>query len=129
MGPAPGLVDCSRRPPGYSNGSVGSSVTRGAGAAQTVQVWTASQMGGARAPPTRRSRARSGRTPNVGVRVVIMVRLLAFRPDLPDSKARDAVALPNAALLAMHARVSAALGGTPPVESESAQGAGAAAGK
>jgi hypothetical protein len=58
-----------------------------------------------------------------------MVRLLAFRPDLPDSKARDAVALPNAALLAMHARVSAALGGTPPVESESAQGAGAAAGK
>jgi tetratricopeptide (TPR) repeat protein len=51
--------------------------------------------------------------PDLGVRVVILDRLVALRPDLPDSKGKDAVALPAPALLAMYQRVLAALGGAP----------------
>ena len=67
--------------------------------------------------------------PDLGVRMAIMDRLIAFRPDLPDSKPRDAVALPSSALLEMYARVLAALGGTQTRESGDASGASAGARK
>ena len=60
--------------------------------------------------------------PDLGVRMVILDRLLAFRPDLSDSKARDAVALPGSALLAMYERVLAALGGTQSLAGDSTFG-------
>jgi hypothetical protein len=67
--------------------------------------------------------------PDLGVRMVIMDRLLAFRPDLSDSKVRDSVTLPSSALLAMYARVLAALGGAQHVEGDGAAGSRAASTK
>lgn len=61
--------------------------------------------------------------PDLGVRMVILDRLLAFRPDLSDSRARDAVALPSSALIAMYARVLAALGGAQQAEGDLTAGA------
>jgi hypothetical protein len=61
--------------------------------------------------------------PDLGVRMVILDRLLAFRPDLSDSRARDAVALPSSALMAMYARVLAALDGAQQVEGDLTAGA------
>jgi tetratricopeptide (TPR) repeat protein len=65
---------------------------------------------------------------DLGVRIVILDRLLVLRPDLPDSKGRDAVALPGSALLAMYRRVLAALGGAPGLAGDGAPGAGAPSG-
>jgi hypothetical protein len=67
--------------------------------------------------------------PDLGVRVVILDRLLALRPDLPDSKSGDAVALPGSALLEMYERVLAALGGTPGLAGDGAPGAGSTPGR
>ena len=64
--------------------------------------------------------------PDLGVRMEILDRLLAFRPDLPDSKAADAAALPRAALLAMYERILAVLGGAQGLEGAGAPGAGTA---
>jgi hypothetical protein len=58
--------------------------------------------------------------PDLGVRMVILDRLLAFRPDLSDSKARDEATMPGSALMAMYARVLAALGGGAQAVSDSA---------
>jgi hypothetical protein len=67
--------------------------------------------------------------PDLGVRLEVLDRLLAFRPDLPDSKAKDAVALPGSALLAMYERILAALSGTQGLESADAPAAGMASAK
>ena len=67
--------------------------------------------------------------PDLGVRMAILDRLLVFRPDLSDSKVRDSVTLPSSALLAMYARVLAALGGAQHVEGDGAAGSRAASTK
>ena len=67
--------------------------------------------------------------PDLGVRMEIQDRLLAFRPDLPDSKATDAMALPRPALLAMYERILAVLGGAQGMESAGSPAAGTATAK
>jgi tetratricopeptide (TPR) repeat protein len=98
------------------------------GAAQNGQVGQRLRWGGAGSGDALTQGA-VWEYPDLGVRISIMDRLLAFRPDLPNSKARDAVALPSSALLAMYARVLAALGGTQSLEGDGAPDAGAASGK
>jgi hypothetical protein len=67
--------------------------------------------------------------PDLGVRLAIMDQLLAFRPDLPNSKSGGAVALPTSALLAMYEKVLATLGGTQDLKGDGAPSAGTAPGK
>jgi Tfp pilus assembly protein PilF len=49
--------------------------------------------------------------PELGIRMEVLGRLLASRPDLSDSRAKDGAAPPSVALAAMYARILAALGG------------------
>jgi hypothetical protein len=98
------------------------------GAAQDGQVGRRLRWGGANSGDAPGQGA-VWEYPDLGVRIAIMDRLLAFRPDLPDSKARDAVALPSSALLEMYERVLAVLGGTQRLEGGGAPGVGAVPGR
>jgi len=52
--------------------------------------------------------------PELGVRMVVMDRLLALRPDLSQSRSGEAGVIPGPALAAMYARILDALGGAQP---------------
>jgi len=67
--------------------------------------------------------------PDLGVRVGVMDWLLVFRPDLSESRARDAAALPSSALAAMYARILDVLGGAQPAKATETANAGASGGK
>ena len=98
------------------------------GASQSGQVGQRLRWGGAGSSDGT-SQGAVWQYPDLGVRMVILDRLLALRPDLPDSKGKDAVALPGSALLAMYERVLAALGGTPSRAGDGARDAGATPGR